>query len=73
MIEKQILDCEELVAKTWTVEEVRARQAELRRMKSLILYKEQKYKRQKKIKSKKYRKMLRREREKHKLTLEVDF
>ena len=47
----------DLVMNKLSVEEVRARNQELARMKSLLFYQEQKNKRINKIKSKKYHKM----------------
>eukprot|EP00741_Cyanophora_paradoxa_P011186 tig00020554_g10806.t1 len=54
---------EELEMKKLTVEEVKARQAELAKMRSLLFYHELKCKRIKKIKSKTYHKIAKKERE----------
>lgn len=68
--EKKIVEFEELATNELTEEEVEERRQQLSKMRSLMLYKEQKHRRQKKIKSKRYRKMLRLAKDKEKLTLE---
>ena len=69
--EKKITEYEELAERKLTPEELEQRRAELAKMRSLMFYKEQKNKHQSKIKSRKFRKMLRMSKEKEKLSLEV--
>lgn len=63
MTEKQLAQQEDLAMKDLSPEEVAQRRAELRRMRELMFRAEQKAKRVNKIKSKTYRKIKRRERE----------
>ncbi|WFC97508.1 hypothetical protein MYAM1_000222 [Malassezia yamatoensis] len=63
LTEKQIAEQEGLAMKDMSKEEVVARQAELRRMRELMFRMEQKARRANKIKSKSYRRVHRRERE----------
>ncbi|XP_049850396.1 uncharacterized protein LOC126322576 [Schistocerca gregaria] len=60
---------EELATRKLDPEELRLRQARLIKMRSLLYYQEQKSRRMNKIKSKKYRRILRKEKEKKKPTL----
>lgn len=53
-----------------TEDEVRERMAEMIKMRNVLFYQQQKAKRQKKIKSKSYHRVLRKQKEKQKLTLE---
>lgn len=62
--EKQIQASEELEARKMSIEEVRARTAELRKRRDLLFREEMRAKRIKKIKSKAYRRVHRRERQK---------
>ncbi|RHZ79054.1 hypothetical protein Glove_152g42 [Diversispora epigaea] len=68
--EKDIQKFEELQLSKLSVEEIIARQKELRRMRELMFREEIKAKRIAKIKSKTYRKIKRKEREKNKLSVE---
>ena len=68
--ENKIKQFEELATNLLTAKEVEDRRAELSKMRSLMLYQERKGKHQNKIKGKRFRKMLRREQEKEKLSLE---
>ncbi|EPQ27584.1 uncharacterized protein PFL1_04722 [Pseudozyma flocculosa PF-1] len=63
MTEKQLAEQEDLAMNRLDPEEIKARRAELRRMRDLMFRAEQKAKRVKKIKSKAYRKVHRKERE----------
>ncbi|KAN0064112.1 hypothetical protein ACQY0O_003279 [Thecaphora frezii] len=63
MTEKQLAEQEDLVMNRLDPDEIKARRAELRRMRDLMFRAEQKAKRVKKIKSKAYRKVHRKERE----------
>ena len=65
--EKDITTFEELALKTVSIDEVRLRQAQLRAMRELMFRHDQKAKRVSKIKSKQYRKIHKRERERKKL------
>ena len=69
--EDRITEFEELATNELTEEEIEQRRNQLTRMRSLMLYKEKKAKHQKKIKSKRYRKMLRQSKDKERLSLEV--
>lgn len=68
--EKKIADFEEESEKFLTPEELEQRRGELAKIRSLQLYKELKHKHAKKIKSRKYRKMLKRAQDKEKLSIE---
>src|SRR5579859_4273710 len=63
--EKDITSFEELALKKVSIDEVRLRQAELRAMRELMFRQDQKAKRIAKIKSKTYRRIHKRERERH--------
>ena len=63
--EKDITSFEELALKKVSIDEVRLRQAELREMRELMFRQDQKAKRIAKIKSKTYRRIHKRERERH--------
>ncbi|PYH93887.1 small nucleolar ribonucleo protein complex subunit Utp14 [Aspergillus ellipticus CBS 707.79] len=62
--EEQVQEFEELQARKLPIEEIRARQAELRKRRDLLFREEVRAKRIKKIKSKSYRRVHRKEREK---------
>lgn len=62
--EKKILEAEQLALNKYTLEEAAERKAELQKMRALLFYQEQKMKRMAKIKSKTYRKILKKEKEK---------
>src|SRR5271168_186899 len=61
--EKEITAFEDLAMKKISIDEVRERQIELQKMRDLMFRQEQKAKRLAKIKSKSYRRLLKRERE----------
>ncbi|XP_041352481.1 uncharacterized protein LOC121370976 [Gigantopelta aegis] len=61
---KELTPAEERALKAMSLEEAKERRAELQRYRALMSYRETKAKRQKKIKSKKYHRILRKEREK---------
>jgi U3 small nucleolar RNA-associated protein 14 len=68
--ESNIAQYEQLEMHKLTVEEVAARAAQLAKMRSLMFYQEIKDKRQSKIKSRKYRKILKKQKEKGKMSLD---
>ncbi len=68
--EGNIAKFEELEMHKLTVEEVAARAAQLAKMRSLMFHQEIKDRRQSKIKSRKYRKLLKKQKEKSKMTLD---
>jgi len=63
-------EMEELQAREMSKEEYLQRQGQLAKLRALMYYQEKKFRRQAKIKSKKYRKLLRKSKERQKLTLE---
>lgn len=67
--EARLQEAEDLATKKLSSEEIRARHQQIARLRSLSFYQEQKNKRQAKIKSKKYRKILKKAREKNEMTL----
>lgn len=67
--EDRLKEAEDLATKKLSAEEIRARHQQIARLRSLSFYQEQKNKRQAKIKSKKYRKILKKAREKNEMTL----
>jgi U3 small nucleolar RNA-associated protein 14 len=67
--EAKLQQAEDLATKRLSDEEIRARHQQLARLRSLFFYQEQKNKRQAKIKSKKYRKLLKKAKEKNEPTL----
>ncbi len=66
--ESNLAQYEQLEMHKLTVEEVAARSAQLAKMRSLMFYQEIKDKRQSKIKSRKYRKILKKQKEKSKMS-----
>jgi U3 small nucleolar RNA-associated protein 14 len=64
------VEAQQLSERSLTPEEIAKRQIELRKMKEVMFFAEQKAKQKAKIKSKKYRKLQKKEREKSKLSLE---
>ena len=67
--EARLQEAEDLATKKLSPEEMRARHQQIARLRSLYFYQEQKNKRQAKIKSKKYRKILKKAKQKNELTL----
>jgi len=63
-MKKKILENEELYERELTVDEIKNREEEILKLKRLMFYKEMKLKRRKKIKSKKYRAIMRKQRQK---------
>lgn len=70
MTEESILRDEWLAQRDMEPSEIAAREAELMRMKHLMFYKERKFKWHKKIKSRKYRKILKKAKQSGQLTHE---
>jgi U3 small nucleolar RNA-associated protein 14 len=68
--EQNLTKAETLAMRQLSMEEVKQRQSELRRTKCLLFYHEQKLKRIKKIKSRTYRKILKKKRNSEKMSLE---
>jgi U3 small nucleolar RNA-associated protein 14 len=68
--ESNIAQFEQLEMHKLSVEEVAARAAQLAKMRSLMFYQELKDKRQSKIKSRKYRKLLKKQKEKGKMSVD---
>lgn len=67
--EARLQEAEDLATKKLSPAELKARHQQIARLRSLYFYQEQKNKRQAKIKSKKYRKILKKAKEKNELTL----
>lgn len=67
--EARLQEAEDLATKKLSPDELRARHQQIARLRSLHFYQEQKNKRQAKIKSKKYRKILKKSKDKNELTL----
>lgn len=61
---------QELELNKLTEQEVQKRAAELAKLRSILFYQQQKAKRQKKIKSKSYHRMLKKQKERNKLPIE---
>eukprot|EP01125_Pyxidicula_operculata_P005252 TRINITY_DN1893_c5_g1_i1.p1 TRINITY_DN1893_c5_g1~~TRINITY_DN1893_c5_g1_i1.p1 ORF type:complete len:910 (-),score=342.99 TRINITY_DN1893_c5_g1_i1:21-2588(-) len=70
LTEDKVIEAEQLAERKMTMKEIRDKEAQLAKMRHLMFYKEKKLQRQNKIKSKKYRKILRKQKEKFKLTIE---